>query len=420
MKKANQINWLTTSVLIILPIFIIITAIMYGEMYGIGKFEILLFVGAYYACNISVGLGFHRLWSHASYKINKVLEFILMLVSAATLQGPAIAWVSDHRFHHAFADTDKDPHTPVRYKNKLMGFFWAHIGWMLVGELTIKHIDKGTAATLGKNKILVFQLKYYWQIATFMNVVVPALIGYFCGNHDLRSVCAGLVFMGLGRAFQQQMTFCVNSVCHFMGSKKYANDTSGDIWWLFFLLLGENWHNFHHAFGSDYRNGHKWYHLDIHKWLIALLAKVGLASNLVRTPKERIIAVMEEMNAIKEDKWSEKLVIVERFADSMAALAAEKLKMIEKSASDIANSMKNNVNNMANSVANNLNVGLQKKLIKLEESASRLTAMVRELKLETSAIKKRVVSDAYAKVLKLERAAIALGLITESQLISSK
>lgn len=408
MKEA-KINWITSSVLIILPVIVIALTIIYGYTYGIGKFEILLCIGAYYACNISVGLGFHRLWSHASYKINKFLECLLMLVSAGTLQGPAIAWASDHKFHHAFPDTERDPHTPVKYKNKLKGFLWAHIGWMLVGEMTIKNIDKGTAATLGRNKILVFQLKYYWQLATLMNTAVPALIGYFCGNQDMQSAFAGLIFMGLGRALQQQMTFCVNSVCHIVGNKKYANDTSGDVWWLFFLLLGENWHNFHHAFGNDYRNGHKWYHFDVHKWLIALLEKLGLASNLIRTPKERITAVMAEMKSVKENKWIEKLSIIEQFADNMARLAGEKL----RSATDIAHNMRNNVN----SVANNLNISWHKKLVQLEDSASRLTAKARDLKQETAeAIRQKVIADVYTQVLRLEKAAIAIGLIKEAQL----
>ncbi len=405
MEKA-KINWLTTSVLIFLPTFVILAVAFYCYHYGISKFEILLFVGAYYACNISVGLGFHRLWSHASYKVNKVVEFILILVSAGTLQGPAIAWASDHRFHHAFADTNRDPHTPLKYKsNKLKGFLWAHIGWMLVGEMTIKNIDKATAASLGKNKLLVFQLKYYGRLAIFMNTVVPAFIGYFCGNHDIQSACAGLIFMGLGRAIQQQMTFCVNSVCHVVGNRKYANDSSGDVWWLFFLLLGENWHNFHHAFGNDYRNGHKWYHFDVHKWLIALLAKVGLASDLVVTKNERIIAVMEEMNAITESKWVETLETVEKFASSMAILAEEKLKILEKSATDLAS---------------NINISFQKRLIQLEKSASKLTVKANELKLETSTIRNRIIADIYDRVLKLEKSAISLELIKEPQLANVK
>ena len=94
-------------------------AIFYSLQYGVGLFELTLFVVTYYGANISVGLGLHRLWSHASYKANKVVEALLMLVSAGTLQGPAIAWASDHKFHHAFADTDRDPHTPLKYKNKI-------------------------------------------------------------------------------------------------------------------------------------------------------------------------------------------------------------------------------------------------------------------------------------------------------------
>jgi len=127
-----------------------------------------------------------------------------------------------------------------------------------------------------------------------MNTLVPAAIGYFYGG--INYIYPALIFIGFGRALQQQMTFCVNSICHMFGKRRHANDTSGDIWMLWPLLLGENWHNFHHAFGNDYRCGHKWYYFDVHKWIIWTLSKVGLAKNLVVTSDARIAAKEREMN----------------------------------------------------------------------------------------------------------------------------
>jgi stearoyl-CoA desaturase (delta-9 desaturase) len=138
----------------------------------------------------------------------------------------------------------------------------------------------------------MWQFRNYWKIAVLVNTLLPFCIGYVIGG-NLQYGVAGFVFIGIGRAIQQQATFCINSLVHFFGSKKYVNGTAGDIPLLFFMFLGENWHNFHHAFPRDYRNGHKWYHLDAHKWIIALMEKLGLASNLVRTPKERIMAKIE-------------------------------------------------------------------------------------------------------------------------------
>jgi stearoyl-CoA desaturase (delta-9 desaturase) len=160
---------------------------------------------------------------------------------------------------------------------------------------------------LGKNKILRWQLKHYWIIAALMNTAVPAFVGLIFGKTMLAAY-AGYLFIGVGRALQQQATFCVNSLCHFIGSQEYAKGTAGDIWWMAIFLLGENWHNFHHAFPSDYRNGAKWYQADVHKWIIFAMSKVGLAWDLKRTAKVRVEAkvsqTLQQYIKLKQDKLS--------------------------------------------------------------------------------------------------------------------
>jgi stearoyl-CoA desaturase (delta-9 desaturase) len=287
----KKINLPAFSVIVLLPILLVFLTISYKNNFGIGKFEILLTIVSYYIYNITVGIGLHRLWSHNSYKTNNFVEAILTLLSAATLQGPVIAWASDHHNHHTFTDTDKDPHSPLKYKNRILGFLWSHMGWMIFKDDNNKNISKTTIVKLGRNKLLMWQLKHYWTIAILMNILPPLLIGYLIGG-NLESAYAGLLFIGVGRAIQQQMTFCINSWTHFVGDRKYTSGTARDSWSIAFLLLGENWHNFHHAFPSDYRNGHKWYHFDAHKWIIFLMSKVGLAWDLQSTSEERISARM--------------------------------------------------------------------------------------------------------------------------------
>jgi len=330
LRRKIKINWLSFLVLVVYPILIVGLAIAYCSTYGISYFEIGLMVASYYGANISVGIGLHRLWSHATYKTNKVVEFILVLLSAGTLQGPVLAWASDHFKHHTFTDKEQDPHSPTKYKSKVMGFLWSHLLWMLLTESSYKHIDRLTMAKLGKNKLLIWQLKYYGQIAVFMNLVLPLTIGFAIGG-TLVSAAAGFIFMGLGRAFQQQMTFCVNSLCHFIGTKNYYAGTARDIWWLFFLLLGENWHNFHHAFANDYRNGHKWYHFDIHKWIIYGMEKCGLAWDLVRTSEERIKVKMQLTKDSITSDIASNLKIFEQKAEHIKTLAIKaKFKLEEK------------------------------------------------------------------------------------------
>lgn len=289
----SKINYPAFFALVVYPIFIISLVVAYVLGNGFGFFEVCLFLSGYYISNITVGVGLHRLWAHDSYKINKYVEFILVLLSAGTLQGPALSWASNHFRHHTYTDTELDPHSPLKYESKIKGFWWSHMGWMLAGTGSYKSVDKVTMVKLGRNKMLRWQLRYYWQIATFMNLVVPAIVGYAFGQSMLAAY-AGFLFIGLGRAIQQQVTFFVNSLCHFAGTQEYTKGTSGDIWWLAFLLLGENWHNYHHAFPSDYRNGAKWYQMDVHKWIIYLMSVVGLASDLKRTAKNRVEAKMTQ------------------------------------------------------------------------------------------------------------------------------
>lgn len=285
----NKLNKPAFFALIIYPVYLIALAVYYFNEFGVGWLELGIFVTGYYISNITVGIGLHRLWSHDSYKTNKFVEWVLMFLSAGTLQGPVLSWASNHFRHHTYTDTDQDPHSPTKYNSKLLGFWWSHMGWMLVGDGSFRSIDRVTMVKLGKKTSLRFQLKYYWQLALLMNSLVPAIFGFILTG-DLKGAFAGFLFIGLGRALQQQITFFVNSLCHFVGTQKYTDGTSRDIWWLAILLLGENWHNFHHAFPTDYRNGAKWYQADVHKWIIYLMSKVGLAWDLKRTAKVRVDA----------------------------------------------------------------------------------------------------------------------------------
>jgi stearoyl-CoA desaturase (Delta-9 desaturase) len=332
-NQSPKINKTVFGALVIYPLFIIGLALFYGYTYGLGLKELGFFLMAYYGATLSVGLGLHRLWAHGTYKTNKYVEFVLALFAAGTLQGPALVWSSDHHNHHAYTDKEKDPHTPLKFSNRIKGFFWSHMGWMLYST-NLKHLERVTLTKLGHNKILRWQMKYYWYLAVFMNLILPAAIGYLIG-FDLQTTFAAYVFIGLGRALQQQMTFCVNSVCHFFGSKKYANVTSGDIGWMFIFLLGENWHNFHHAFGRDYRNGVKWYQFDVHKWLICAMEKVGLAYDLVRTPEVRIQAKIEETKRSMQETAKTRMSLIEEMASALAQAAKERLESAEASAEEL-------------------------------------------------------------------------------------
>jgi len=337
----RKLNPLVFSVLVIYPLLLIALGTWYISTYGISSFEIILFICTYYAANISIGVGLHRCWSHGAYKLNKYVEFIFAMISAGTLQGPALVWCSDHYNHHTYTDEEGDPHTPAKYGGGLRGFFWAHIGWMLFSDGKY-HVGKITMVKLGRNKILRWQMKYYWHIAIFMNAVLPPILGFLIGG-TVHAAIAAFIFMGLARMLQQQMTFCVNSLCHFVGSRTYYDGTARDISWMFIFLLGENWHNFHHAFAMDYRNGVKWYHLDIHKWIIYGLSKLGLATDLIRTSDVRIKAKIEETKRLTQASIKTKLSLVEEAANFIAKAAEERLSQAESSAEAIAKKLRDQI-----------------------------------------------------------------------------
>ncbi|WP_323738904.1 acyl-CoA desaturase [Candidatus Trichorickettsia mobilis] len=372
----KNINLPAFFTLIIYPIILITLFIHYAANYQVGVIEITLIIVSYYGANISVGVGLHRLWSHNAFKINKFVEFILVMLSAGTLQGPALSWASNHYKHHTYTDKEEDPHSPLKFRNQVIGFLWAHIGWMLSGEGSYKSIDRLTMVKLGKNNLLKWQLKYYWQIAVFMNVILPMLIGYCIGG-SLLSCYTAFLFIGIGRALQQQATFCVNSLCHFVGTKEYYKGTAGDIWWMALFLLGENWHNFHHAFPSDYRNGAKWYHFDVHKWIIFLMSKVGLAWDLDRTPEVRIQAKLNETNKYYIEWRKQQASVLQNKVDQLLEHLYVKLNELENSSICVKNQLKKSFADAQESL-NKIAEQLRSSVQLPEKSSEKILKMVAE------------------------------------------
>jgi stearoyl-CoA desaturase (Delta-9 desaturase) len=366
----KNLNYIGVLALVAYPLFLFYLGYLYFLDHPVGLFELLLFLVGYYVSNLSVGLGLHRLWSHDSYKTNKYVEFILAIFSAGTLQGPALSWASNHFDHHTYTDTDKDPHTPKKYKSKIKGFLWSHIGWMLSGEGSYRSINRVTMVKLGRNKILRWQLKHYWKIVIVMNLLVPALVGFVFGGTML-SAYAGFVFIGVGRALQQQATFFVNSLCHFVGTQKYTSGTSRDVWWLAFLLLGENWHNFHHAFPSDYRNGAKWYHADIHKWIIYLMSKCGLAWDLKKTENVRITAKVNQtffqLNHLKK----EQMTIIQQKLNELGSVCSEKFLELEGASHEVKRRFLKSLSLIQNKI-DNLKTQLNESMKDYENSSDKI------------------------------------------------
>lgn len=241
------------------------------------------------ATNLSITAGYHRLFAHRSYETNIWAKFILLLVGSSAFQGSALKWSSDHRRHHVYIDTENDPYSIEK------GFWYAHMGWLFYKssvDLEIKAPD------LEKDHLVLNQHKYYLFWAILSGYVFPILIGALWG-----APVAGLILLGALRIFlTQQSTFFVNSLCHTLGKRTYSHEISArDSFLVAILTHGEGYHNFHHQFQIDYRNGIKWYHWDPTKWVIILMKWFGFAKKLKTIPSQEILKARLNVEA----RWLE-------------------------------------------------------------------------------------------------------------------
>jgi len=247
-----------------------------------------------YVSGLAITGGYHRLYSHRSYQASWPARLLFLLFGSAALEGSARWWCQGHRTHHRYVDTDRDPYGI----NK--GFWYAHIGWLLTKEHDLmKGYDN--IKDLEKDPLIRIQDRYYLLFALTMGLLLPTGIASLWGDP-----WGGLFLAGLARiVVNHHATFCINSFCHYLGKQTYSDrHSSRDSWFTALLTYGEGYHNFHHEFQSDYRNGVRAYHWDPGKWLINLLARLGLAKNLHRVRWERILQTKLEMD---EKRFSERL-----------------------------------------------------------------------------------------------------------------
>ena len=194
---------------------------------------------------IGITAGCHRLWSHRSYKAKMPLQFFLMILTSIANQGTIIHWVRDHRCHHKFSDTENDPH------NSNKGFFYSHIGWLLIKK-SKKVIDAGKDIDLSdiiNNPIIKLQynLHPYWNIVWCF--IIPSLYGKILLNNFIDSF---LIFGILRWVFLLHSTWCINSIAHFFGNRPYKKIPPSQSFICSLLTSGEGWHNFHHVYPYDY------------------------------------------------------------------------------------------------------------------------------------------------------------------------
>lgn len=312
-ELSNRINWLNSIFLVSTPLLAIIGAIVHWNYFGHpGWVEFFTFVFMYFACGLSITVGYHRLFSHKSHDAKWPMVLFYSIFGAGAFQNSIIEWASDHRNHHKNTDTGDDPYSAAR------GFWYSHIGWVMIDEEKFKN-DFSNVSDLKESKIIMWQHRNIFSIGAVSGLLLPGLIGYIFAG--IAGAIGCFVWAGLVRTvFVHHGTFLINSAAHIWGTQPYSKDnTSRDSFWLAFLTFGEGYHNFHHSFQADYRNGYKWYHVDPSKWWINIFRYMGLKSNLKRTPNHSIeIAKLDMKFSNKIDQLRDNNIDTSNFENRMA------------------------------------------------------------------------------------------------------
>ncbi len=249
--------------------------IVHGYSAGIWAFFAFFLV----ANEMSITAGYHRLWAHKAYEAHGLLRVMYLVFGTMALQNSAFVWCSGHRRHHLHVDDDeKDPYSAGR------GFWFSHIGWML-RDYKSGEVDLSNIPDLKRDRMLAFQHRYYAPLAIAVNFGLPILVGWAFGD-----ILGAVLLAGVARlVVSHHFTFFINSLAHMWGSRPYTEEnTARDNAVLALVTFGEGYHNFHHIFAHDYRNGVRWWQWDPTKWLISACSYVGLASRLKRTPAFQI------------------------------------------------------------------------------------------------------------------------------------
>jgi stearoyl-CoA desaturase (delta-9 desaturase) len=228
---------------------------------------LIMLVGNWIVGSLGIGLGYHRLLTHRSFKAPKWLEYTLTVFGAMGIQDDAPKWVATHRIHHQFTEMDGDPHSTKP------GFFWAHVGWIISGKG-----QDHDAATLQKYVPDLMKDKFHAALAKFyyLPLIISGVLLFAFGGW-------GAVLWGVFArvVFGWHSTWFVNSATHLWGSRRFeTKDDSTNNWAIALLTFGEGWHNNHHAQPASARHGLKWYEFDLNWITIRLFEKLGWARDI--------------------------------------------------------------------------------------------------------------------------------------------
>ena len=254
--------------------------------------DVAVFGIMYGLTGIGITVGYHRLFTHRAFKASPKTRATLAILGSVAVEGPVVAWVADHRKHHAFTDVEGDPHSPHvghggGVRGALRGLVHAHLGWLFVHD---QRAAKARYAPdlLADPVIRWIDKRFLWWVLA--GLLAPFLLGWLIGG-SIHAALTGLLWGGFVRMFLlHHVTYSINSLCHFFGRRRFeTSDESRNLAWLAPISFGESWHNNHHAFPTSARHGmSRWERvLDPGAGVIRVLERLGLAWDVVRIAPER-------------------------------------------------------------------------------------------------------------------------------------
>jgi stearoyl-CoA desaturase (delta-9 desaturase) len=290
---AETLNRVVTGLVTVIPVLGLGLVAWQLWSVALGVSDLVVFGILYVATGLGITVGFHRLLTHRSFKTTWPIRALLAILGSAAIEGPVVAWVADHRKHHAFSDRLGDPHSPHvdhggGLRGALRGLAHAHLGWLFI------HTHRGRKARyapdLMRDPVTAFVDRTFllWAISGFL---VAFGLGMLIGQ-SWKAGLTGMLWGGLVRILVlHHVTYSINSLCHFFGRREFeTGDESRNLAWLAPLSLGEAWHNGHHAFPTSARHGLGRFQLDISHGVIRALERLGLAWDVVRVDPERVAA----------------------------------------------------------------------------------------------------------------------------------
>jgi stearoyl-CoA desaturase (delta-9 desaturase) len=286
-ERKGWLEQATLGLFIVVPLIAVaaVVPVMWG--WGLHWRDVVIALFFYLLTGFGITVGFHRYFTHGSFRAKRPLRIALGIMGSLAVEGPLIRWVADHRKHHKYSDQDGDPHSPWAYGDSIggltKGLYHAHLGWLFDEEQTPQ---RQYAPDLLADKDIV-RISRHFPTWVAVSTLLPPLIGGLW-SMSWQGALSAFFWATLVRiALLHHVTWSINSICHVAGSRPFkSRDKSGNVWWLAILSFGESWHNLHHADPTSARHGVLRGQVDTSARLIWIFEKFGWASN-VRWPEPK-------------------------------------------------------------------------------------------------------------------------------------